>query len=121
MDFLIFILFVGLSLFFFALLYLFFSPPLPPALQFFAFLPCFNLPQPQRYQLRKQGHLLAFIAKDKLSGPRSIPVRYESRRLPQHEPGYSLTALGGEIKNKTPINKTEVGLSLRRISRTGGS
>lgn len=54
---------------------------------------------------KKQGHLLAFIAKDKVE--RSIPVRYESRRLALSSRVVQCT--WGEIKNKTPINKTELG------------
>lgn len=51
---------------------------------------------------KKQGHLLAFTAKDNVE--HSISVRYENHRLVL-SPGAAHCARG-EIKNKTPINKT---------------
>lgn len=65
---------------------------------------------------KKQGHLLAFIAKDNVE--HSISVRYENCRLVL-SPG-AAHCTRGEIKNKTPINKTELGVWLWHISYAGG-
>lgn len=65
---------------------------------------------------KTQGHLLAFIAKDNVK--HSISVRYENHR-PVLSPGAAHCARG-EIKNKTPINKTEPGVRPWHISYAEG-
>lgn len=58
---------------------------------------CFNLARPQRYQLRKQGHLLAFIAEDKLSGLFDTSQVRESQAHAKPWP-----AFGVKLKTRPP-------------------
>lgn len=115
-----FFIFIPLCLFFCLALFVFFFPPRPSN-------PCislsFNRPRSaivsavgKKKKKQSQGHLLAFIAKDNVE--HSISVRYENHRLVL-SPGAAHCARG-EIKNKTPINKTEPGVRPWHISYPGG-
>lgn len=113
-----FLIFIPLCLFFAWLYLFFFFPPCPSN-------PCISLSfnrlrsaivSAVEKKKQTQGHLLAFIAKDNVE--HSISVRYENHRLVL-SPGAAHCARG-EIKNKTPINKTEPGVRLWHISYPGG-
>lgn len=112
------LLFLAFSVCYFSYVFAFSLPlssPLQPTLQFFAFLCVLICPSLRGISCRKQGHLLAFIAKDTPPQTFNTSQVWESHRLTQ-KALEQLHRTRGEIKNKTPINKTELGLSLCRIS-----